>query len=679
MESAKIEPIRIGIDIGGTFTDFIVYCPTDQHITTYKIPSTPHNPALAVLEGLKYLNISGRMNIIHGSTVATNTLLERKGAKTAFITTWGFKDLLLIGRQNRSSLYDWNIQQPPPLIPADLSYEVKERIDCYGNILQPLDEKELEPIISALISKDVQSVAISLLFSFLHPEHEQAIVKRLLSAKVFVSASSNVLPEFREYERASTTAVNAYVSPILDKYLSTLEENIPEVLLQVMQSNGGMISLDEARKNGVRCILSGPAGGVVGSQHLSHIAQLLHSGDQNTPGTVKLITFDMGGTSTDVSLIDQKPHTTNEITVSGCPISIPMLDIHTIGAGGGSIAYVDPGGALRVGPHSAGAEPGPACYGRGDLPTVTDANLVLGRLLPEFFLGGKLVLDPKRSWWAIEQLGAELGMNAIQCALGIITVANAHMERALRVISVEQGHDPHEFTLFSFGGAGGLHAVELARNLNIPYILISPYASVLSAFGMLVADTTKDYVKTVMLDNACSLDIINAQFQPLVDQGLSDILCQGVDPKDIYIQKLIDARYQGQSYELTVPFDPRWDALFHTMHEQTYGYKSFDTKLELVNIRVRAIGKITPPQLCVLPSRNEHPDQALICYRDTIYPDYSQSIPIFQHEALRPGNQITGPAMIVRPDTTVLIGNQDVLSVDGYQNLWITIGSTLNK
>ncbi len=674
MDSPISNPIRIGIDIGGTFTDFVIYYPSRGEIKTFKIISTPQNPAQAVLSGLDRLHVPAYSKIIHGSTVATNALLERNGARTALITTQGFKDILLIGRQDRPALYDWTQPKPAPLIPSELSFEVNERVDCDGNILMPLNPEGIKPIIQALLDKGVQSVAISLLFSFLHPQHEMEIANHLRDVNFFVSTSSKILPEYREYERTSTTAVNAYVSPILDKYLSTLSSSIPDTQLQVMQSNGGMISLDKARQNGVRCILSGPAGGVIAAQYLAHIALQSENKPDLDISDVQLITFDMGGTSTDVSLINGVPTVTNESSIGGCPIGIPILDIHTIGAGGGSIAYADHGGALRVGPQSAGADPGPACYGRGDLPTVTDANLVLGRLAPEFFLGGSMSLDIDRSWKSMEQLGSRLGMDATQCAMGIITVANAHMEHALRVISVERGFDPRDYTLFSFGGAGGLHAVELARNMQIPRVLISPFASVLSAFGMLAADIVLDYVQTVMLINTSPIEVINSFFKPLIHQGEVDILSQGIDRQNVSIQLFVDARYQGQSYELTIPFSPQWDIEFHQAHQQTYGYSSPEIQIELVNIRVKAIGHIPHPIPSERTTRNKSPKNALISNRRIIKHNRVHFFPCYQHETLEPGNLILGPAMIIRPDTTVLIDDQDSILVDGFNNLWVNVG-----
>jgi len=527
----------VGIDIGGTFTDFVVYHPAEQRLETFKLLSPPRNPAEAVLAGLKRIRAGlppgAPLQVVHGSTVATNALLERKGASTALIATYGFKDMLQIGRQNRPELYNLAFEAPAQLVPVELRCEVDERVSAEGEVLQALDAAQVEALIPQLRAAGAESVAVCLLFSFLHPAHEQQIAATLRQAGFFVSASHEVLPEFREYERASTTAVNAYVSPALDGYLARLVRAEGDTPLRVMQSNGGSIRLEEARRNGVRCILSGPAGGVVGAKYLAHKAK---PPDEK----VQVITFDMGGTSTDVALIDGEPRLATDAVVGGCPIRIPMLDIHTIGAGGGSIAFSDAGGALRVGPRSAGADPGPACYGRGDLPTVTDANLVLGRLPGERFLGGGMPLDAKRASGALDRLGRSVGLDAKQVALGVIEIVNAHMERALRVISVERGYDPRSFTLLSFGGAGGLHATDLARRLGMPRVLVPPVASTLSAFGMLAADVIRDYSLTVMLPGETLPTDITARLGPLVERGRRDLLDEGIPEQDICIEASLD-------------------------------------------------------------------------------------------------------------------------------------------
>lgn len=664
-------PLRIGIDIGGTFTDFVIYDPETQQINTFKLLSTPANPALAVLEGLNQI-FSDRSDkyatIVHGSTVATNALLEYKGARTALVSTTGFKDVLQIGRQNRPSLYALTVSLPDPLVSADLRFEVDERVLHTGEVLTPLDPAQVQALTTTIQSSGAEAVAICLLFSFLHPEHENQIAKSLRAAGYFISVSSEILPEFREYERCSTTVVNAFVSPVLGKYLSYLEDALePGMRLSVMQSNGGAIQPAEARQAGVRCILSGPAGGVVGCEYIGKSI--------NPEGALRLIGFDMGGTSTDVSLIDGTRQITTEATVSGHPIHLPMLDIHTIGAGGGSIARVDPGGALRVGPESTGADPGPACYGKGDIPTITDANVVLGRLAPELFLGGKMQLDAQRSWHAIEKIAIELNMETTRVALGIIQVANAHMERALRVISVERGWDPRVFSLLSFGGAGGLHAADLARGLGIPRVLVPPMASTLSAYGMLVADVIKDYSQTVMLPGNTTFQKLSDLLSALAQRGTAEVVAEGIAPEDVLLEHSLDMRYRGQSYELNIPFSPAFLDTFHQQHQSTYGYAKPEAKIEIVNLRMRAIGKSTPPPLSTKPLGDPESENAYLDTRPVIF--HTEPIPtlFYRAEALRPGNRLQGPAVVVRADTTILLSPTDQAWVDRLENINIEVGT----
>ncbi|MFM8320592.1 MAG: hydantoinase/oxoprolinase family protein [Chloroflexota bacterium] len=669
MSSASL---LIGIDIGGTFTDFILYEPGAQRLQSFKRLSTPDDPARAVLEGLAQVfgdHPGAAVRIVHGSTVATNALLERKGARTAFIATRGFSDILQIGRQNRPELYDWSAAPPEPLAPEELRFEVDERVDSHGQALQSLDPAQVQALIPALQAVGAQAAAVCLLFSFLRPEHEALIAARLREAGLLVSVSSEVLPEFREYERASTTTVNAYVSPVLDRYLARLEQGLGGAGgpgLAVMQSNGGVIRVAEARRAGVRCILSGPAGGVIGAGQIAR---------------QRYVTFDMGGTSTDVSLVDGEPQLTHEAVVGGCPIHIPLLDIHTIGAGGGSIARLDPGGALRVGPGSAGADPGPACYGRGELPTVTDANLVLGYLLPERFLGGAMALDAGRAWAALGRLGAAMGVGAEQAALGVTAVVNAHMERALRLISVERGHDPRRFDLVSFGGAGGLHAAALRRALGLRRVIVPALASTLSAFGMLAAETARDYSQTIMLPDSC-LDggppqALLPLLQPLLQQAHADLLAEGVLADEITCSPALDMRCRGQSYELRVPFDPgeAGTALlerFHAAHQRAYGYARPGAPVELVTLRLRAAGAAHPPRLAQLAQGGPDPAGACFERRRLLFPEGRLETPLYQGEALHAGAIITGPALVVRADTSVLLGPADQARVDLYGSLLIS-------
>jgi N-methylhydantoinase A len=671
-------PLRIGIDIGGTFTDFVIYDPETGSLQTFKLLSTPQDPAQAVLTGLEQIragkDIDRPWEIVHGSTVATNALLERKGARTAFITTYGFRDLLQIGRQTRPSLFDLHGSLPEPLVPEELRFEIEERVSAEGEVLIALDDRKVEDLISQLpCDPPVESAAITLLFSFLKPEHEAVIAARLRAAGYFVSASSEILPEYREFERASTTAVNAYVTPVLDRYLAVLERALDDsdeggrVSLRVMQSNGGGISLDEARRSGVRCILSGPAGGLVASRYL---AQAAAGGDQEQE---RVITFDMGGTSTDVALIDGEPQVSTEAVVGGIPIGVPMLDIHTIGAGGGSLARVDAGGALRVGPESAGADPGPACYSRGGQEaTVTDANLVLGRLAPEYFLGGEMKLDIQAAWVALEQLGRQMNRSPVEAALGVIEVANTHMERALRVISVERGHDPREFTLLSFGGAGGLHAVDLARRMGIRSVLAPPIASTFSAFGMLAADAVRDYTRTVMLPGAASPGVLVHAFEPLVAQGMQEMAGEGFSRSEIMVSRTMDVRYRGQSFELNVPFSDHGVEDFHAAHLRLYGYERPDAPVEIVNLRVKLTGPVERPLLHSADGEIGNAPIPTTLWM-VMFSTGEKQVPLYPAGRLGPGTQIPGPALIVRPDTTLLLDSLALLKVDKLGNMWVDI------
>ena len=664
--------MRIGIDIGGTFTDFVIFHPANGNLETFKLLSTPQDPSLVVLSGLERIfeKYGRQAVVIHGSTVATNALLERKGAPVALVTTRGFGDVLQIGRQNRPALYDLFADPAPALVPPEWRLEVDERIDHLGNILKELHPDQVESLIPVLKASGIASVAVCFLFSFLHPQHEELVTEKLRAAGFLVSASNEILPEYREYERLSTTVVNAYVSPVMEQYLAHLEEKLtqtaPEVSLQVMQSNGGIIQPSEARRFGVRCILSGPAGGLVASQAIASLAL--------PDKELQIITFDMGGTSTDVSLIDGVPQITTEAVISGSPIHIPILDIHTIGAGGGSVARLDAGGALCVGPESAGADPGPACYGIGELPTVTDANLVLGRLSAEHFLGGQMRLDESRAARVMDRLATEMGLSRTRTALGVVQVANAHMERALRLITVERGHDPRGFSLLSFGGAGGLHAADLARGLGIPQVLIPPLASTFSAFGMLAADVVKDYTRTIMLPGNTPLADLERLMQPLAERGQREVHAEGITMADIRLEPFLDMRYAGQSYELITPFHVDFMNEFHALHQRVYGYAHPEAAVEIVNLRLRAVGKITPPPLLARPLHPPQPGHARIDTRPVVFAEGVHQVPMYRAESLLPGNHLQGPALVVRSDTTLLLGLTDTARVDSFDNILIQVG-----
>ena len=689
------EPLRMGIDVGGTFTD-LAAIDGDGRIRRRKVFSTPDDPSRAVLEGLDlFLGDLGAADstpdeIVHGSTVATNAVLERKGARTAFIATAGFRDLLAIGRQDRPDLFDFESRRPPPLVPEELSFELTERVAHDGEVLEPLDEAAIAPLVETLRRLEIESVAVCFLFSFVRPEHEQRVGEALREAGLHVSLSTEVLPEFREYERASTTAMNAYVAPILDRYLARLEERLPAEKLRVMLSNGGSAGVEVARREAVRSILSGPAAGVVGALHVARQA-----------GTDRVIGFDMGGTSTDVALLDGGIPATSEGVVAGLPVRVPIVDIHTVGSGGGSIARVDAGGALRVGPESAGAEPGPVCYGRGGRePTVTDANVVLGRLPPDRFLGGTYRLDEEEAHDALARLGEAAGLGAASggiasrdeaevarhAALGVVRVANARMERALRAISVERGHDPQDFSLVSFGGAGGLHACDLARTLGIARVFVPPSASVLSAFGMLTADVVKDYVQTIMRRGDTPFEELAAAAGELEAQGRNAIAAEGVSEDLMDLRPSLDIRYEGQAFEIAVPLEEGFLGRFHAEHERLYGHSDQSAPVEIVNIRLRASGRVEVPELQPMTDLAEELSPRELERRPVVVglmpglPDGDcgglevLDTPIFGHESLRPGHQFAGPAVVVSEDTTVWLGVAEQAAVDEYGNLLIEVG-----
>ncbi len=664
--------LRVGIDTGGTFTDFVVFDPAGGLLESFKIPSTPDDPARAVLEGLGRISLASAVSaLVHGSTVATNALLERKGARTALVTTVGFRDVLAIGRQDRPGLYDLAPSLPETLIPDELRFEVEERVDHTGRALRPLDLAALPPLLARLENAGVESVAICLLFSFTNPTHEKQLAEALRRTSMRVSVSHEILPEYREFERTATTAVNAYVSPVMDRYLGNLEDALGPTSLRIMQSNGGVISPREARRNAVRCILSGPAGGIIAARALSGLSQ--EAGEQ-----VRALTFDMGGTSTDVALIDGEPELTTQGQIAGLPIGIPLLDIHTIGAGGGSIAHIDPGGNLRVGPQSAGAIPGPACYGRAQqdrtpAATVTDANLLLGRIQPDHFLGGEMPLFRELAENAVRPLSQALGLTLEETAVGILRVSEAHMARALRVISVERGRDPHDFALVSFGGAGGLHAASLAREMGIRRLLVPRHAATFSALGMLLADVVKDYARTLMLPGNAEYGRLEKLFTPLEEQGRDDLAAEGIPAHAVEISRHLEVRYRGQSYELRVPFEPDWPDRFLQAQEEMYGYVPPGGEIEIVNIRVQARAAVARPVFQAQPFRGADPGAAHVGKRPVWLAEGFQPVDFYDFGALRAGNRIHGPAVILRSDTTILVPQGDRAEVDPYRNIEIQV------
>jgi len=659
-------PTIVGVDIGGTFTD-LVYL-SDDGVRIHKLLSTKNDPSIAFLEGLDALQMAPDAIVAHGSTVATNAVLEQKGARIALITNAGFGDMLAIGRQTRPQLY--RLSFPPRWMPVDEDaiFEVQGRVAPDGGVLVPINREEVEQVLDEIASRGIEAVAVSLLFSFANPTHEQIIGEAAAERGLFVSLSSRILPEYREFERTSTTALNAYVSPIMARYLTRLEQGLAQrgnKTLWVMQSSGGIISAETAQQEAVRTMLSGPAAGVTGAFHVVKFAGFDH-----------IITFDMGGTSTDVSLADGAIRRTSEGSIEGWPVRVPMIDIHTVGAGGGSIAWVDAGGALRVGPQSAGSEPGPVCYARGgEQTTVTDANLLLGRVSANHFLDGRMTLDQTAAKTAAARLARKVGLSPTKLAEGVVRVANARMEQAIRVISIEKGFDPRNFVLVPFGGAGPMHALELAEALHIGRVLIPRHPGVLSALGLTLADFVKDYSRTVMrsLDEICDDDLAQT-FQPLLEQGQADIRAEGFAPDQIALIPALDLRYRGQSFELTVAidgFDPQEAARrFFAAHRRRYGYAREQEPVELVNIRVTARG-IRPQSDAPAPPSAPSPDpaSALIGKTKLRFDSAEHPAPIYQRALLLPGHQLSGPTLIVQQDATTVVPPNWSGEVDRWGNL----------
>lgn len=652
----------IGVDTGGTFTDFI-YKKGDTW-GVYKILSTPKNPAEAVLKGIRDIAGKDKALVVHGSTVATNAILEKKGAKTALITNKGFEDVLEIGRQNRHELYNLAFRKDSPLVPDRLRFGVKCRVDYNGNVLDDLDEDELRGVLEAIKKENVASIAVSFLFSFVYPEHEKRVSEICDQTNIPVSLSHEILSEFREFERTSTVVINAYVLPKMEQYIGAIVKQIGANHLRIMQSNGGSITARTAQKESVRTILSGPAGGVVGGFEIGKLA-----------GHKKLITFDMGGTSTDVSLIDGTLPLTFESTIAGLPVKVPMIDIHTVGAGGGSIAYLDTGGSLKVGPESAGAFPGPICYGNGDRITVTDANLFLGRLIPENFLGGKMTLKAEKLEHHFKKASKPIGLTSIELAEGILSVVNSSMERAIRVISVEKGFDPAEFTLFSFGGAGGMHACFLASLLSIPSVFVPKNPGILSATGMLLADIVKDYSQTVMLDHsAVDVENITRLFMPIEKKGYQDLTMENLKKEHMVFERYLDMRYKGQSYEITVPFETDFLNRFHFLHEKKYGYFHKDKPIEIVNIRLRARGLPQKVEFEKSTTSSSKPSKdSVLGTRETVFGGKTEKTQIFSRDKLACGNIIEGPALVVEYSSTTVLPLFARAEVDEYGNLVIRV------
>ncbi|NPA39990.1 MAG: hydantoinase/oxoprolinase family protein [Thermodesulfobacteria bacterium] len=634
--------LKVAVDTGGTFTD-IIYLENGV-LKARKVFSTPKAPFQAVLNGIEGLS---PQVLIHGTTVGTNAFLERKGAKTAFLTTKGFEDIIFIGRQNRPKLYDFFVEKPAPIVSPENCFGIKERYFLKSKNYISVSEEELLKIAEVLKERKVESIGICFLHSYTFEENEKKAKSVLEKFGFEVSISCEIIPEFREYERASTTLINAYLVPVMSTYIKKLKKELKDCRLYVQQSNGGWLNAEEAGKLACHTILSGPAGGVAGA--LVWAKKL---------GISKILTFDMGGTSTDVCLIDGRLPFTKEYVIDGYPLSIPVIDIHTVGAGGGSIAYIDKGGALKVGPQSAGADPGPACYGKGKDPTVTDANLTLGRLLPDAFLGGRFKLDEEKAKKSIYELAKNLGLSIEETALGIINIANVNMTRALRRVSLERGYDPQEFALFCFGGAGGLHACSLAKELGIRKIIFPKLAGGFSAFGLLVAPPIKDFSRTVWL-NAKEKDEVLKKVKELKIHAEDYLNSLKLNSKDFFYEVFLDMRYKGQGFELTIPFEEDFISAFHREHEREFGYTCKDFPVEVITVRLRLRGKSEVSEWKVEKDNDR-------VFRKEVKVFTEQGwimVPVIHWDELKIGEKFKGPALIVENFTTVWIEPEFLVEV----------------
>ena len=675
---------RIGVDSGGTFTDVCLFEDESGRIEVWKVSSTPDDPSRGIAQGFE--EGVGRVGLEpadvgyfgHGTTVATNALIQHRGVKTGLITTQGFRDLLEIGRQKRPDLYDLQVDKPPVLVARDLRLEVPERIRHDGTVETRLDEQALREAVRALRDAGVEAVAVCFLYGFVRTEHE-AIARRIVAEEfpeAFACVSHDVAPEFREYERMSTTVVNAYLGPVMQKYIHRLAERLHGLGLKVpphlTQSNGGVIGFDQAARLPVRTVLSGPSTGVVAAQAVGRMA-----------GLENLITFDMGGTSTDVALLQNGAcRLASEAVVHGYPIKAPMLDIHTVGAGGGSIAHVDSGGLLKVGPRSAGAFPGPVCYAKGnDEPTVTDANVVLQTLNPAHLLGGRMKVDQALAKAAIGRLADRLNMDVMATAQGILSVVIANMARAIRVISVQRGHDPRDYTLAAFGGAGPLHAARLAKELEIGRILVPRNPGILCAMGLLLTDLRADFATTRLrtLSSAVLPEVEDA-FLTLRQQADAWFVREEITPEARQVACTVDMRYAGQNYELSVPVpdgpitSATLDRLadgFASAHQRMYGFVAEGEPVQLVTFRVEATGLVRKAAFQPRPMRGADASAAIVGRRDVWFAESAAFVacPIYDRDKLDAGNRIAGPAIIEQMDATTVIPQGMTARVEPYLNL----------
>ena len=655
-------PWVVAVDTGGTFTDVVLLA--GGRLRSLKLPSTLSDPSDAVQEGLRRVldgdagEDDGRFVLLHGSTVATNALLERKGARVKLVTNVGFEDILEIGRQNRPQLYALVGHRPPPLVERDDRHGIRGRMGPDGEVIEPLDPAELGALPELLAG--AESVAVVLLHSYANSAHEESVADALAELDVPLSVSVRLLPEYREYERTSTTVVNAYIAPLISAYLRRLAREAGAERVSVMGSDGGSLPVDRAAREPVHMVLSGPAGGVVGALACGRRV-----------GHERIITFDMGGTSTDVSLCPGAPLHTRELEIGGQPIAIPVIDIHTVGAGGGSLARIDPGGALRVGPESAGADPGPICYGKGGAGvTVTDAHVWLGRLPADAFLGGEQTLDRSAVEPRLRGIADRLGASLEVAAEGILEVANAAMERALRVISVERGYDPAEFTLVAFGGAGGLHAAHLADRLRTGGAMVPPRPGLLSAYGMLAADITREVSRTVLISTASAHahESIESVFTELEQAAVAAMTEEGVPEDRLSLRKWVDARYERQSFELRVPGED-WDTRFHALHEKRYGYRRPETPVEAVTLRSIASAPGPPLELERIPHTGAAPTVGHT--RAYTEGEWTEVDRVWRRD-LGPDQTFDGPALVLEYSSTTWLPQGWGLRVDEWGNLHLS-------
>ncbi|MBQ8647961.1 MAG: hydantoinase/oxoprolinase family protein [Oscillospiraceae bacterium] len=677
----------IGVDVGGTFTDFSVFNQETGELFNYKDSSTPADPSRAIVKGvqdvlaIKQAGPETVSYLAHGTTVGTNALIEKKGVRLGLITTKGFKDLMEIGTQRRPSLYDLQAQKPYPLVPPGLNCTVTERIRYDGSIETPLDEEETRQVVRYLKAQGVAAIAVCTLFSFINPAHEERIGEIIAEEfpEAYVTLSSRLAPEFREFSRMSTTVMNSYLGPVMERYVNNFRHSIEAIGIgvepYVTQSNGSIISIKETIDCPIKTARSGPSAGVIAAAYIGRQCE-----------ADKIITFDMGGTSADISLIEHyTPQVSNERTVEGYPARIPMINIITIGAGGGSIARIDDGGALKVGPQSAGATPGPACYMRGgENPCVTDANIVLGKLNQQKILGGRMDVDIELARQAIrEKICAKSDLDLDRAANGIITVVNSNMVRAIRSVSVEKGYDVREFSLMAFGGAGPLHACEVAKELGMREVLIPPHPGTLCSLGLLLADTKFDLSRTkVMNGEAGNLAAINEQFHNMVEQGTALLDKEGVPAERRYFEYFVDMRYQRQNFEICIPV-PAGEmtaetlaqavADFHAEHKRSYGYCKESAVVQFVSYRVSAVGVIDKPDLQPEALRPEAPIPAPIETRRVLFQGCTEYVeaPVYRREEFVPGQSIPGPCICEQMDTTLVVPAGWTIHVDGYHNLKI--------